>query len=114
VVKAISVDFPQNDVRQVSSNGLRPPVFRDGGSTTLPKRGLLGNVRSRSAPLSVQGDDIKNFEGLLCQERVPVEHGAVPEMKEGPSEPACRNWLQTAVSCFGSKDRGGERYGQKA
>jgi hypothetical protein len=55
-----------------------------------------------------------NFEGLLCQERVPVEHGAVPEMKEGPSEPACRSRLQTAVSCFGSKDRGGERYGQKA
>jgi hypothetical protein len=57
---------------------------------------------------------IKIFEGLLCQERVPVEHGAVPEMKEGPSEPACRSRLQTAVSCFGSKGRGGERYGQKA
>ena len=56
----------------------------------------------------------KDFEGLLCQERVPVEHDAVPEMKVGPSEPACRSRLQTAVSCFGSKDRGGERYGQKA
>jgi hypothetical protein len=56
----------------------------------------------------------KNFEGLLCQERVPVEHGAVPEMKEGPSEPACRGRLQTAVSCFGPKGRGGERYGHKA
>ena len=56
----------------------------------------------------------KNFEGLLCQERVPVEHGAVPEMKEGPSESACRSRLQTAVGCFGPKGRGGERYGQKA
>ena len=28
------------------------------------------------------------------------EHGAVPEMKEGPSEPACRSRLQTAVSRF--------------
>ena len=27
------------------------------------------------------------------------ERGAVSEMKEGPSEPACRSRLQTAVSC---------------
>jgi len=27
------------------------------------------------------------------------ERNAVPEMKEGPSEPACRSRLQTAVSC---------------
>jgi len=43
-----------------------------------------------------------------------TEHGAVPEMKEGPSEPACRSRLQTAVSCFSPKGCGGERYGQKA
>ena len=27
------------------------------------------------------------------------ECDAVPEMKEGPSEPACRSRLQTTVSC---------------
>ena len=51
---------------------------------------------------------------VCCAKNVFYEHGAVPEMKEGPSEPACRSRLQTAVSCFGPKGRGGERYGQKA
>ena len=49
-----------------------------------------------------------------CAKNVFPEHGAVPEMKEGPSEPACRSRLQTAVSCFSPKGCGGERYGQKA
>ena len=51
---------------------------------------------------------------VCCAKNVFYEHGAVPEMKEGPSEPACRSRLQTPVSCFGPKGRGGERYGQKA
>jgi hypothetical protein len=91
--QTISDNFPENDVWQASSDGLRPSVFRDGSSTTFPGMGVLGNVRARNAPRPVQDSDIKNFEGLLCQERVPVEHGAVPEMKEGPSEPACRSRL---------------------
>ena len=33
-------------------------------------------------------------------------------MKVGPSEPPCRRRLQTAISCCGSKGRGGERYGR--
>ena len=37
---------------------------------------------------------------VCCAKNVFAEHGAVPEMKEGPSEPACRSRLQTAVSCF--------------
>jgi putative transposase len=32
----------------------------------------------------------------------------------GPSKPACRSGLQTAVSCCSSNGCGGERYGQKA
>jgi hypothetical protein len=28
------------------------------------------------------------------------KRNAVPEMKEDPSEPACRSRLQTAVSCY--------------
>jgi hypothetical protein len=51
---------------------------------------------------------------VCCAKNVFTEHGAVPEMKEGPSEPACRSRLQTAVSCFSPKGCGGERYGQKA
>ena len=31
--------------------------------------------------------------------RMREMRNAVPEMKEGPSEPACRSGLQTAVSC---------------
>jgi hypothetical protein len=46
-----------------------------------------------------------------CAKNVFSEYGAVPEMKEGPSEPACRSRLQTAVSCFSPKGCGGERYG---
>jgi hypothetical protein len=34
---------------------------------------------------------------------------AVRKMKEDPSEPPCRRGLQTALSCFGPKGRGGER-----
>jgi hypothetical protein len=34
---------------------------------------------------------------------------AVRKMKVGPSEPPCRRRLQTALSCFGPKGRGGER-----
>ena len=35
-------------------------------------------------------------------------------MKGGPSEPACRSRLQTAVSCWSRKAAGGERYGKGA
>jgi hypothetical protein len=66
--------------------------------------GLINDAEDLSGIRVGLRDDI--FQGSLCQERVPVEHGAVPEMKEGPSEPACRSRLQTAVCCFGSKDRG--------
>ena len=34
-----------------------------------------------------------------CVKNALVERDAVPEMKEDPSEPACRSRLQTAVSC---------------
>jgi hypothetical protein len=51
------------------------------------------------------------FSGVCCAKNVFTEHGAVPEMKEGPSEPACRSRLQTAVSRFSPKGCGGERYG---
>jgi hypothetical protein len=56
---------------------------------------------------------------LLCAEHVPQLGGdcvkktrkrhAVRKMKVGPSEPPCRRRLQTALSCFGPKGRGGER-----
>ena len=39
-------------------------------------------------------------ESLLgCVKNALVERDAVPEMKEDPSESACRSRLQTAVSC---------------
>jgi len=46
---------------------------------------------------------VRFCEGL-CQERAPLfsikgGRDAVPEMKDGPSESACRSRLQTAVSC---------------
>lgn len=46
----------------------------------------------------------------LCHERAN-EHGAVSEMKVGPSKSVYRSRLQTAVSCFSPKGCGGERYG---
>src|SRR5207245_6603866 len=44
---------------------------------------------------------IQTVRGLArgCVKNALVERGAVPEMKEDPSEPACRSRLQTAVSC---------------
>jgi hypothetical protein len=85
------------------------------GENKAGKLSNLGSSRFPSAPPNrPPGPMAARPPGLLCQERVPVERGAVPEMKEGPSEPACRGRLQTAVSCFGPKGRGGERYGHKA
>jgi hypothetical protein len=43
-----------------------------------------------------------------------LRHDAVSMMKGGPSEPACRSRLQTAVSCWSRKAAGGERYGKGA
>ena len=40
-----------------------------------------------------------------------TKRDAVLEMEEGPPKSVCRNWLQTAVSCFSRKRCGGERYG---
>jgi hypothetical protein len=75
-------------------------------------------VQILSLPILGRSDEQKavRWPGswVCCAKNVFYEHGAVPEMKEGPSEPACRSRLQTAVSCFGPKGRGGERYGQKA
>ena len=45
-----------------------------------------------------------------CVRKTRNRH-AVRKMKEGPSEPPCRRRFQTAISCFGPKGRGGERYG---
>jgi hypothetical protein len=36
-----------------------------------------------------------------CVKNALMERDAVSEMKENPSEPACRSRLQTAVSCCG-------------
>jgi len=43
-----------------------------------------------------------------------LRHDAVSKMKGGPSEPACRSRLPTAVSCWSRKAAGGERYGKGA
>jgi len=43
--------------------------------------------------------------GMNCVKNVPDGHGAVPKMRGGPSEPAGRSRLQTAVSCFSQKLR---------
>src|SRR5215472_9542455 len=48
--------------------------------------------------------------GRDCVKKVRKRH-AVRKMKVGPSEPPCRRRPQTAISCFGPKGRGGERYG---
>ena len=43
-----------------------------------------------------------------------LRHDAVSKMKGGPSEPACRSRLPTAVSCWSRKAAGGERFGKGA
>ena len=48
--------------------------------------------------------------GRDCVKKARKRH-AVRKMKVGPSEPPCRRRPQTAISCFGPKGRGGERYG---
>jgi hypothetical protein len=72
---------------------------------------LVSGDQIRSRAIVIQQ---KTGRPVHCAKNVFSEHGAVPEMKEGPSEPVCRSWLQTAVSCFSPKGCGGERYGQKA
>ena len=47
-----------------------------------------------------------------CVRKTRNRH-AVRKMEVDPPEPPCRGRLQTAISCFGSKDRGGERYGKR-
>ena len=47
-------------------------------------------------------DDADSGRG--CVKKTRKRH-AVREMKVGPSEPACRSRLQTAVSCFSQKLR---------
>ena len=48
--QAIPTDFPENEDWRLSSGGPQPPVFRDGGSKTFPKTGLLGKVGGGNAP----------------------------------------------------------------
>ena len=43
-----------------------------------------------------------------CVKKTRNRH-AVRKMEVGPPEPSCRRRLQTALSCFGSNGRGGER-----
>jgi len=47
-----------------------------------------------------------------CAKNVLDEYDAVFEMEVDPPKPVCRSRLQTAVSCFGPKGCGGERYGK--
>jgi hypothetical protein len=43
-----------------------------------------------------------------CVKKTSNRH-AVRKMEVDPPEPSCRRRLQAALSCFGPKDRGGER-----
>ena len=45
---------------------------------------------------------------LVSGRRMKIRR-AVRKMEVGPPEPSCRRRLQTALSCFGSNGRGGER-----
>jgi hypothetical protein len=45
-----------------------------------------------------------------CVRKMRNRH-AVRKMEVDPPEPPCRRRFQTAISCFGPKGRGGERYG---
>lgn len=55
--------------------------------------GPRGPARAIKARLVRYADD--------CAPRTHVECGAAQEMRVGPSEPACRSRLQTALSCAG-------------
>ena len=93
---------------------MRPCLFFEAASH---KQGTFRTSRSSQSADPTRTERSLGFEelqGVCCAKNVFAEHGAVPEMKEGPSEPACRSRLQTAVSCFSPKGCGGERYGQKA
>ena len=55
----------------------------------------------------LQAAAAKSRGGVVSRRR--EKRRAARKMKEGPSEPPCRARLQTALSCFGLNDRGGER-----
>ena len=55
----------------------------------------------------LQAAAVKSRGGVVSRRR--EKRRAARKMKEGPSEPLCRGRLQTALSCFGLNDRGGER-----
>jgi hypothetical protein len=81
----------------VTSDG--PHTTSSGRTRDLPS-GTRGKSRMR------QGARTDLCGG--CVKKTRKRH-AVRKMKVGPSEPLCRRRLQTALSCFGSKSRGGER-----
>src|ERR1700730_5419975 len=100
------------------SPSISPHNCKEGSSVSRGRFPCIHPVQIIRPPISGRPNKLKavRWPGfwVCCAKNVFYEHGAVPEMKEGPSEPACRSRLQTAVSCFGPKGRGGERYGQKA
>jgi hypothetical protein len=61
--QAFSANFPENDIWQASPDGLAAAVFRDGGSRTFPKMGLLGKVSASSG-------DVKIFEGWSVEPQI--------------------------------------------
>src|SRR6516164_8978858 len=52
--------------------------------------------------------DIQSGSVGGCVKKTRNRH-AVRKMEVGPPKPSCRRRLQTALSCFGSNGRGGER-----
>src|SRR5664279_2654923 len=85
-----------------------PIVRRKLAAGNFPERASSGCYETVS-PLWISAK-LSPVQGLLgsCVRKTRNRH-AVRKMKEGPSEPPCRRRLQTALSCFGPKGRGGER-----
>jgi hypothetical protein len=92
----------EEEERRVEEFGIQSKTFQN---QVRAQKGKIVDLQNRARSLSDQFD-----AWSVCVMKTRNRH-AVRKMKVGPSEPPCRRRLQTAISCFGSKDRGGERYG---
>ena len=91
--------------------------YSSGGDSQFKSEAFTGKLTERGIAISMDGrgawrDNIfverlwrsVKYEEVVCYERNRCNldgSGALPKMRVGPSESACRSRLQTATSCVG-------------
>jgi len=90
--------------RPSSSPEQPPPPQGDRGWYDGSRAGFLHRPRAVRRRRQTTASCCRQERWWCCVKKVESAH-AVREIKEDPSEPSCRERLQTAMSCFGQKLR---------